>query len=77
MFALEVTEELDSWPEQSIHKRKWVSVQKIERKYAMFSQIICLFLHSLHMGSTFLVIYTIRMMDLSWIFESSTAYFIL
>lgn len=26
MFALEVTEELDAWPEQENHDRKWVSM---------------------------------------------------
>lgn len=26
MFALEVTEELESWPEQANRNRKWVSV---------------------------------------------------
>ncbi|KAG0478375.1 hypothetical protein HPP92_013094 [Vanilla planifolia] len=26
MFALEVTEELDFWPEQSAHERKWLNV---------------------------------------------------
>ncbi|KAH7858135.1 hypothetical protein Vadar_020361 [Vaccinium darrowii] len=26
MFALEVTEELDSWPEQDTHEREWVSI---------------------------------------------------
>ena len=24
MFALQVTEELESWPEQALHDRKWV-----------------------------------------------------
>ncbi|MBA0572424.1 hypothetical protein Golob_002766, partial [Gossypium lobatum] len=28
MFALEVTEELDSWAEQSIYKRQWVSPEE-------------------------------------------------
>ncbi|KAL6193472.1 hypothetical protein ACLB2K_034556 [Fragaria x ananassa] len=27
MFALRVTEELDSWPEQAIYGRKWVSIE--------------------------------------------------
>lgn len=26
MFAMEVIEELDSWPEQSSHMRKWVTI---------------------------------------------------
>lgn len=26
MFALEVTEELETWPEQKDHNRQWVSV---------------------------------------------------
>ena len=26
MFALEVTEELESWPEKENHDRKWVSM---------------------------------------------------
>ncbi|KAJ0974613.1 hypothetical protein J5N97_016578 [Dioscorea zingiberensis] len=28
MFAMEVTEELDSWPEQDEHKRRWVTVME-------------------------------------------------
>ncbi|KAM0950317.1 putative NUDIX hydrolase domain-containing protein [Dioscorea sansibarensis] len=28
MFGMEVTEELDSWPEQDEHKRRWLSVRE-------------------------------------------------
>ncbi|MQM09088.1 hypothetical protein Taro_041953 [Colocasia esculenta] len=28
MFALQVTEELDSWPEETCHKRRWLSVSE-------------------------------------------------
>lgn len=28
MFALEVTEELDSWPEQALHERKWLTTDE-------------------------------------------------
>ncbi|GLU18695.1 hypothetical protein SLE2022_349800 [Rubroshorea leprosula] len=28
MFALEVTEELDTWPEQENHERKWLNIQE-------------------------------------------------
>ncbi|KAF8390762.1 hypothetical protein HHK36_025289 [Tetracentron sinense] len=36
MFALEVTEELDSWPEQDNHERKWVSMQKVLVNYGIY-----------------------------------------
>ncbi|KAK4597412.1 hypothetical protein RGQ29_015093 [Quercus rubra] len=28
MFALKVTEELDSWPEQALHERKWLTIEE-------------------------------------------------
>ncbi|KAM0936019.1 putative NUDIX hydrolase domain-containing protein [Dioscorea sansibarensis] len=31
MFALKVTEELDCWPEQASHKRRWVNVMEAEQ----------------------------------------------
>lgn len=40
MFALQVTEELDTWPEKANHDRKWVSVYSTTRSVS--GPYICL-----------------------------------
>ncbi|CAL9081872.1 unnamed protein product [Musa textilis] len=45
MFALEVTEELDYWPEQSIHGRKWVALPQAFQlcRYEWMREALCSF----------------------------------
>lgn len=49
MFALEVTEELDNWPEKSSHERRWVSVRDAWRlcRYDWMREALAAFIRAL------------------------------
>lgn len=38
MFALEVTEELEFWPEQGNRRRRWVSIETLSPYAALFEK---------------------------------------
>lgn len=53
MFALEVTEELDSWPEQANHDRKWLTIDEAFKfcRYDWMREALRRFLATLSEGS--------------------------